>query len=88
MNRRDLMLIDGTYPLPATADVIPLSDGVGEVIALGPAVTRGGAGPSAITSPTPSESGMTPAVAGNGYVPSISIRSRRFTEAARTLIRT
>ncbi|MFF5037823.1 zinc-dependent alcohol dehydrogenase family protein [Nocardia salmonicida] len=40
VNRRDLMLMDGTYPLPATAGVIPLSDGVGEVIALGTGVTR------------------------------------------------
>ncbi|TCJ89461.1 zinc-dependent alcohol dehydrogenase family protein [Nocardia alba] len=44
VNRRDLMLMDGTYPLPATAGVIPLSDGVGEVIALGPGVTRAGIG--------------------------------------------
>lgn len=40
VNRRDLMLMDGTYPLPATVGVIPLSDGIGEVIALGSAVTR------------------------------------------------
>ena len=40
LNRRDLMLMDGTYPLPATPDVIPLSDGAGEVIAVGPGVTR------------------------------------------------
>ena len=35
LNRRDLMLMEGTYPLPATPGVIPLSDGVGEVIAVG-----------------------------------------------------
>ena len=40
LNRRDLMLLDGTYPLPATTGVIPLSDGVGEVIAVGDTVTR------------------------------------------------
>ncbi|WP_081635653.1 NAD(P)-dependent alcohol dehydrogenase [Nocardia sp. BMG111209] len=39
-NRRDLMLMDGTYPLPATPGVVPLSDGVGEVIAVGDGVTR------------------------------------------------
>lgn len=39
-NRRDLMLMDGTYPLPATPGVIPLSDGVGDVIAIGSGVTR------------------------------------------------
>ncbi|MET7767100.1 NAD(P)-dependent alcohol dehydrogenase [Nocardia sp. NPDC005366] len=44
LNRRDLMLMDGTYPLPATAGVIPLSDGVGEVIALGDNVTRAALG--------------------------------------------
>jgi len=40
LNRRDLMLMDGTYPLAATPGVIPLSDGVGEVVAVGRAVTR------------------------------------------------
>ena len=40
LNRRDLMLMDGTYPLVATPGVIPLSDGVGEVVAVGHAVTR------------------------------------------------
>jgi NADPH:quinone reductase-like Zn-dependent oxidoreductase len=44
LNRRDLMLMDGTYPLPATPDVIPLSDGVGEVVAVGPGVTRAAVG--------------------------------------------
>jgi NADPH:quinone reductase-like Zn-dependent oxidoreductase len=44
LNRRDLMLIDGTYPLPATSGVIPLSDGVGEVIAVGAGVTRADVG--------------------------------------------
>jgi len=29
LNRRDLMLLEGTYPLPAVPDVVPLSDGVG-----------------------------------------------------------
>lgn len=40
LNRRDLMLMDGTYPLAATPGVVPLSDGVGEVVAVGRAVTR------------------------------------------------
>jgi NADPH:quinone reductase-like Zn-dependent oxidoreductase len=40
LNRRDLMLMDGVYRLPATPGVVPLSDGVGEVIAVGRAVTR------------------------------------------------
>lgn len=41
-NRRDLMLLDGTYPLPAVPDIVPLSDGVGEVSAIGAGVTPGG----------------------------------------------
>ncbi|MEV6275412.1 alcohol dehydrogenase catalytic domain-containing protein [Nocardia sp. NPDC051832] len=44
LNRRDLMLRDGTYPLPATPGIVPLSDGVGEVIALGEKVTRAALG--------------------------------------------
>ncbi|WP_406236757.1 NAD(P)-dependent alcohol dehydrogenase [Nocardia sp. NBC_01009] len=40
INRRDLMLLEGVYPLPATPGIIPLSDGVGEVIAVGDKVTR------------------------------------------------
>jgi NADPH:quinone reductase-like Zn-dependent oxidoreductase len=44
LNRRDLMLMDGTYPLPATPGVVPLSDGVGEVVELGPGVTRAAVG--------------------------------------------
>ncbi|WP_194837893.1 NAD(P)-dependent alcohol dehydrogenase [Nocardia sp. XZ_19_369] len=40
LNRRDLMLMDGDYPLPATPGIIPLSDGVGKVIAVGENVTR------------------------------------------------
>ena len=39
-NRRDLMLMEGTYPLPAKPGVVPLSDGAGEVIAVGESVTR------------------------------------------------
>lgn len=44
LNRRDLMLMDGTYPIPATPGVVPLSDGVGEVLAVGPGVTRAAVG--------------------------------------------
>jgi NADPH:quinone reductase-like Zn-dependent oxidoreductase len=39
LNRRDLMLLEGTYPLPAVPGVVPLSDGVGEVTAVGDGVT-------------------------------------------------
>lgn len=44
LNRRDLMLMDGTYPVPAAPDVVPLSDGVGDVVALGAGVTRAAVG--------------------------------------------
>ena len=40
LNRRDMMLLEGTYPLPAVPGVVPLSDGVGEVTAVGSGVTR------------------------------------------------
>jgi NADPH:quinone reductase-like Zn-dependent oxidoreductase len=40
-NNRELMILRGTYPLPIRPDVIPLSDGAGSVVAVGPGVTRG-----------------------------------------------
>ncbi|WP_228562989.1 zinc-dependent alcohol dehydrogenase family protein [Catenulispora rubra] len=40
INRRDLLITTGRYPLPARPDVIPLSDGAGEVVGIGDAVRR------------------------------------------------
>jgi NADPH:quinone reductase-like Zn-dependent oxidoreductase len=40
LNRRDTMILQKSYPLPAKPDVIPLSDGAGEVVAVGNEVTR------------------------------------------------
>jgi NADPH:quinone reductase-like Zn-dependent oxidoreductase len=40
VNRRDAFIVNGTYPLPSRPNVVPLSDGAGEVVALGSAVTR------------------------------------------------
>ncbi|MET8446350.1 NAD(P)-dependent alcohol dehydrogenase [Streptomyces sp. NPDC005209] len=40
LNRRDLMILDGSYPLKAAPGVIPVSDGAGEVVAVGEEVTR------------------------------------------------
>jgi NADPH:quinone reductase-like Zn-dependent oxidoreductase len=40
INRRDIMLLEGTYPLPARPGVVPLSDGAGEVVAVGADVSR------------------------------------------------
>ncbi|WP_192246209.1 zinc-dependent alcohol dehydrogenase family protein [Mesorhizobium silamurunense] len=40
LNRRDTMVLNGTYPLTARPGIVPLSDGAGEVVAVGDAVTR------------------------------------------------
>ncbi len=40
LNRRDTMILKGTYPLPPRAGIVPLSDGAGEVVAVGDDVTR------------------------------------------------
>lgn len=40
LNRRDLMILNRTYPVPSRPDVIPISDGAGEVVAVGSEVTR------------------------------------------------
>jgi len=40
LNRRDTMILNGTYPLTPRQGVVPLSDGAGEVVAGGDAVTR------------------------------------------------
>ncbi|MEV0412827.1 NAD(P)-dependent alcohol dehydrogenase [Streptomyces sp. NPDC050448] len=40
LNKRDLLILDQRYPLPAAPGVVPLSDGAGEVVAVGEAVTR------------------------------------------------
>lgn len=40
LNRRDLMLMEGTYPLSVVPGIIPVSDGVGVVMAVGAGVSR------------------------------------------------
>jgi NADPH:quinone reductase-like Zn-dependent oxidoreductase len=40
LNFRELMVMHGTYPWPIIPDLIPVSDGAGEVVALGEDVTR------------------------------------------------
>jgi NADPH:quinone reductase-like Zn-dependent oxidoreductase len=40
INRRDLLIAAGRYPLPSRPGVVPLSDGAGEVVAAGDSVTR------------------------------------------------
>src|SRR6266700_75239 len=38
--RETMIMVHGAYPLPVKRDVVALSDGAGEVVAVGPAVTR------------------------------------------------
>ncbi|EFH82930.1 zinc-dependent alcohol dehydrogenase family protein [Ktedonobacter racemifer] len=40
LNRRELMILNRTYPLPSKPNVIPVSDGAGEVVAVGTQVSR------------------------------------------------
>ncbi|TPM39737.1 NAD(P)-dependent alcohol dehydrogenase [Mesorhizobium sp. B2-3-4] len=40
LNRRDTMILKGTYPLPPRHGIVPLSDGAGEVVAIGEGITR------------------------------------------------
>ncbi len=40
VNYRDLMVLNQTYPVPSAVGTIPLSDGAGEVVAIGPDVSR------------------------------------------------
>ena len=40
LNAREMMVMQGTYPWPIKPDVIPVSDGAGEVVALGEGVSR------------------------------------------------
>lgn len=40
LNFRDLGILRGTYRMPVRENIIPLSDGAGEVVGVGPGVTR------------------------------------------------
>src|SRR6185295_7128063 len=40
LNKRDLFILKGMYPMPARPGVVPVSDGAGEVVAVGDQVTR------------------------------------------------
>src|SRR6202047_190047 len=40
LNFRDLMIINGQYPIPVSSGRVPVSDGAGEVVAVGAGVTR------------------------------------------------
>jgi len=40
LNRRDIFLVQGQYPVGPRNSLVPLSDGAGEVVSVGPGVTR------------------------------------------------
>ncbi len=40
LNRRDIYVIDGQYPIGSRTSLVPLSDGAGEVVAVGPGTKR------------------------------------------------
>jgi NADPH:quinone reductase-like Zn-dependent oxidoreductase len=40
VNYRDVMVLNGTYPVPARVGLVPISDGAGEVCAIGQEVVR------------------------------------------------
>ncbi len=40
INFRDLGIVRGTYRMPSKENVVPLSDGAGEVVEVAPGVTR------------------------------------------------
>ncbi len=40
LNRRDVYVLKGQYPMPPRPQLVPLSDGAGEVVAIGSAVRR------------------------------------------------
>src|SRR6202011_5896706 len=50
LNFRDLMILNGAYPVPVPAGRVPLSDGAGEVVAVGAGVTRFKVGDKVINS--------------------------------------
>jgi NADPH:quinone reductase-like Zn-dependent oxidoreductase len=40
LNRRDILILNQAYPLPARPGIIPISDGAGEVVAIGEKVSK------------------------------------------------
>jgi hypothetical protein len=40
LNFRELLILDGTYPLPVKPDVVMGANGAGEIVALGPDVNQ------------------------------------------------
>lgn len=44
LNARDLVIVSGYFPIPPKKNAIPVSDGAGDIVAVGPGVTRWRAG--------------------------------------------
>ena len=53
LNSRELLVLRGTYPLPVKPDVVMGSDGAGEVVEIGPGVTRVAVGDRVVASMFP-----------------------------------
>ncbi|KAL6405500.1 alcohol dehydrogenase [Ilyonectria robusta] len=68
LNYRDIMIAMGSYPFPTTPNVIPGSDGAGEVVAVGSKVTRFEKGSKVVTLFNQAHYGgpLTPKVLGTG----------------------
>ncbi|CZS75379.1 unnamed protein product [Fusarium graminearum] len=73
LNFRDIMIALGTYPFPVKPDIIPGSDGAGEVVAVGSKVTRFEKGAKVVTLFNQAHLGgpLTPRVLGSGLGGSI-----------------
>src|SRR5262245_42631591 len=55
LNHRERMIVEqGQYPLPVKRDVVPLSDGAGDVVEIGEHVTRVKVGDRVVASVFPS----------------------------------
>lgn len=57
LNFRDLLICRGLYPLPVKTNLIPVSDGAGEIVAVGPGVDGLAAGDRVMTNFFPDWSG-------------------------------
>jgi NADPH:quinone reductase-like Zn-dependent oxidoreductase len=69
LNRRDFMVMQGKYVMPTRLGVVPLSDGAGEVVAVGEEVTRARVGDRVTATYFPGwvDGELTPERAGDQY---------------------
>ncbi|KAM0207313.1 hypothetical protein ACHAPA_011769 [Fusarium lateritium] len=80
LNFRDIMIAMGSYPFPLSPNVIPGSDGAGEVVAVGSKVTRFGVGAKVVTlfMQTYTSGLLTPQALGSGLGGSIDGTMRQY----------